>query len=98
MAEVKLEDSWRKNLESEFEEPYFKELTDFIHEEYKRAIVYPNPKHIFRAFDETSFDKVRVVILGQDPYHGAGQANGLCFSVNAEVRPPPSLRNIFKEL
>src|SRR3989344_9329470 len=98
MTEVKIEASWKKHLLDEFEQPYFKQLTDFVREEYKRATVYPNPKNVFRAFDETSFDKVRVVILGQDPYHGAGQANGLCFSVNAEVRPPPSLRNIFKEL
>jgi len=98
MAEVKIEASWKKHLAREFEESYFTELTDFVREEYKRATVYPNPKHIFRAFEETPFEKVRVVILGQDPYHGEGQANGLCFAVNPGVRPPPSLQNIFKEL
>ncbi len=98
MAEVKIEQSWKARLEGEFGQDYFKQLTDFVREEYKRAVVYPNPKQIFRAFDETPFEKVKVVILGQDPYHGEGQANGLCFAVNSGVRPPPSLQNIWKEI
>jgi uracil-DNA glycosylase len=98
MAEVKIEQSWKKRLEDEFGKAYFKQLTDFVREEYKRNTVYPHPKHIFRCFDETPFDKVKVVVLGQDPYHGEGQANGLCFAVNSGVRPPPSLQNIWKEL
>lgn len=98
MGEVKIEAAWKEKLASEFEEPYFKELSAFVRDEYQKTIVYPNPKNVFRAFDECPFDSVRVVILGQDPYHGAGQANGLCFAVNPGVRPPPSLQNIFKEL
>lgn len=93
-----MEGSWKKHLAEEFSEQYFQDLTSFVRKEYKRATVYPHPKNIFRAFDETPFDSVKVVILGQDPYHGRGQANGLCFAVNAEVKAPPSLQNIFKEL
>lgn len=93
-----MEEGWKKHLAAEFGEPYFKELSHFVHGEYTRVNVYPPPKHIFRAFDECPFDAVKVVILGQDPYHGAGQANGLCFAVNAGVSAPPSLQNIFKEL
>lgn len=96
--EVRIGGGWKKKLESEFGESYFVGLTDFVHREYAKSTVYPEPKNIFRAFDLTSFDEVKVVILGQDPYHGAGQANGLCFAVNPGVRPPPSLQNIFKEL
>ena len=98
MAEVKIETSWKEKLAGEFEQGYFKELSQFVREEYARATVYPNPKHVFRAFDETPFDQVKVVILGQDPYHGAKQAIGLCFAVSPEVKGPPSLQNIFKEL
>lgn len=98
MSEVKIEKSWKKYLSEEFNEQYFKDLTSFVRAEYTRATVYPHPKNIFRAFDETPFDQVKVVILGQDPYHGRGQANGLCFAVNPEVKVPPSLQNIFKEL
>lgn len=95
---VKIESSWAKHLSGEFEEEYFKELTDFVKKEYQDGAVYPAPKNIFRAFDLCPFDKVKVVILGQDPYHGTGQANGLSFAVNGDERVPPSLQNIFKEI
>lgn len=98
MAEVKIGGGWKEKLAHEFDDPYFEELARFVKEEYQRASVYPYPKDIFRAFDLCPFDQVKVVILGQDPYHGAGQANGLCFSVNPDMVPPPSLQNIFKEL
>lgn len=98
MGDVKIEKSWKEKLDGEFEQEYFRELTAFVREEYKKGTVYPAPKNIFRAFDETPFDQVKVVILGQDPYHGLNQANGLCFAVNPEVRTPPSLQNIFKEM
>lgn len=93
-----MESSWKTHLSEEFGQVYFKDLTEFVRTEYTKATVYPHPKQIFRAFDETPFEKVKVVILGQDPYHGPGQANGLCFAVNPDVRPPPSLQNIWKEL
>lgn len=96
--EVKLEESWKTRLEFEFTKPYFQDLINFVKQEYTEQTVYPKPSHIFRAFDECSFDDVKVVILGQDPYHGPGQANGLCFSVNPDVTIPPSLRNIYKEI
>ena len=96
--EVKIEASWKKHLEEEFGKPYFKELTDFVKAEYKSKTVFPHPKAIFRAFELTPFDAVKVVILGQDPYHGPGQANGLSFAVNEGVPVPPSLQNIFKEI
>jgi uracil-DNA glycosylase len=96
--EVNIEPSWKEVLKAEFDKPYFTELTAFVKEEYKTATVYPHPKNLFRAFELTPFDKVKVVILGQDPYHGAGQAHGLSFSVVEGVRNPPSLQNIFKEL
>lgn len=95
---VKLEAGWRDRLQSEFKQPYFKQLVAFVKSEYESHEVYPRGADIFRAFDACPFDKTRVVILGQDPYHGAGQAHGLCFSVNDGVRIPPSLVNIFKEL
>jgi uracil-DNA glycosylase len=98
MGDVKIGGGWKEKLAAEFDQAYFTALSDFVRAEYERAIVYPNPKHVFRAFEETPFEKVKVVILGQDPYHGEGQANGLCFAVNPGVRPPPSLQNIFKEL
>lgn len=96
--EVRINESWKKRLAPEFEKPYFKELAEFVRNEYQTAAVYPPPKDIFRAFDLCPFEAVRVVILGQDPYHGAGQANGLSFAVHAGVRNPPSLQNIFKEI
>ncbi len=96
--DVRLEPSWKEKLKGEFEKSYFKELTSFVKEEYQKTSVYPHPKNIFRAFDLCPFDAVKVVILGQDPYHGKGQANGLSFAVEAGVRPPPSLQNIFKEI
>src|SRR3989344_1256979 len=96
--EVKIDPSWREGLKSEFEQPYFKELVAFVKKEYQDETVYPPPKHIFRAFDLCPFDKVKGIILGQDPYHGPRQANGLCFAVSDGVTPPPSLQNIFKEI
>lgn len=95
---VRIEESWKRRLASEFEQPYFTELRGFVRQEYASRVVYPPATHIFRAFDECPFDAVKVVILGQDPYHGAGQANGLCFAVGRTVAPPPSLQNIFKEI
>ena len=96
--QVTIEASWKKVLELEFDKEYFKKLTDFVKSEYQNSTVYPPPKFIFRAFDLTPFNQVKVVILGQDPYHGAGQANGLCFAVNHGVRLPPSVQNIYKEI
>ncbi len=95
---VKLEASWKERLHSEFSQDYFVQLSSFIRSEYARGGVYPHPKYVFRAFDECPFNSVRVVIVGQDPYHGFGQANGLCFAVNDGSEAPPSLKNIFKEL
>ncbi len=95
---VKLESSWKAALQDEFEREYFTKLTEFVRSEYKHAIVYPPPKNIFRAFELCPFDTVEVVILGQDPYHGVSQANGLCFAVSEEMPLPPSLQNIFKEI
>ncbi len=97
-ADVKIEASWKEALKEEFGQDYFKTLREFVKGEYQHAIVYPAPKNIFRAFELTSFEKVEVVILGQDPYHGPKQANGLCFAVNEGVPLPPSLQNIFKEI
>jgi len=96
--QVKIENSWALRLHDEFNKPYFIELTQFVKEEYRIATVFPPGKEIFRAFDCCTIDELRVVILGQDPYHGAGQAHGLCFSVNQGIKPPPSLVNIFKEI
>lgn len=95
---VKLEPSWKKALSGEFDELYFQELATFVKSEYQTTTVYPPPQFIFAALDHCPFDQVKVVILGQDPYHGPSQANGLCFSVNDGVPFPPSLLNIFKEL
>jgi uracil-DNA glycosylase len=95
---VRIDESWRPHLEAEFQKPYFSGLREFVREEYAKRRVFPAAARIFRAFDECPFEKVKVVILGQDPYHGAGQANGLCFSVDAGVATPPSLANIFKEI
>lgn len=96
--EVRIEPSWHEVLKDEFEKPYFSILTDFVRKEYKTKTVFPPAKLIFSAFDLCPFDKVKVVIIGQDPYHGYGQAHGLCFSVNDGVQFPPSLVNIFKEI
>ena len=96
--EVKIEESWKERLAPEFEKPYFQELVSFIKQEYTGKQIFPPAKQIFNAFNHCSFDNCRVVILGQDPYHGPGQANGLCFSVNDGIRMPPSLINIFKEI
>ncbi len=96
--EVKIEESWKAHLKGEFEQQYFKELTEFVKREYKGGKIYPPPKNIFRAFELCSVDKVKVVILGQDPYHGEKQANGLAFAVDERVAVPPSLQNIFKEI
>jgi len=96
--DVKIQSSWKDALQSEFEKDYFIKLTEFVRGEYKTKSVYPPGNLIFNAFDHCSFDKVKVVIIGQDPYHGPGQAHGLCFSVNDGVIFPPSLLNIFKEI
>jgi uracil-DNA glycosylase len=95
---VRIEESWKQQLQEEFEKPYFRELIDFVHREYAAGTCYPPGRQIFNAFEICPFQKVKVVIIGQDPYHGPGQANGLCFSVNPGVRIPPSLQNIFKEI
>lgn len=95
---VKIEESWEKVLQPDFDKPYFKELTDFVRSEYAATTIYPPASLIFNAFNLCPFDKVKVVIIGQDPYHGPGQAHGLCFSVNDGVQFPPSLQNIFKEI
>lgn len=96
--EVKIEASWKETLAEEFEKEYFAKTVEFVKSEYQSEKVYPPAKFIFRAFDLTPFDEVKVVILGQDPYHGEGQANGLCFAVNQGVRLPPSVQNIYKEI
>ena len=96
--EVKIAQDWKDILAPEFEKPYFEELTHFVRDEYAVHRVYPRGSNIFRAFDKCPFDKLKVVIIGQDPYHGPGQAHGLCFSVADGVPFPPSLQNIFKEV
>lgn len=96
--QINLEPSWKNILADEFEKPYFKSLIEFVKSEYSQHTCYPKGGHIFSAFDSCPFDKVKVVIIGQDPYHGVGQANGLCFSVNDGIAFPPSLVNIFKEI
>lgn len=95
---LKIEESWKKVLGDEAEKTYFKTLSAFVKKEYVSSVVYPSPKDIFHAFDLCPFDQVKVVILGQDPYHGAGQANGLSFAVATGMPLPPSLKNIFKEI
>ena len=95
---VRIESSWKEALASEWDSPYFKVLTDFVRSEYAATVVYPPAGKIFAAFDSCPFSDVRVVILGQDPYHGVGQANGLSFSVNPGIEVPRSLQNIYKEL
>lgn len=96
--DVRIEPSWKVKLNEEFEKSYFKELAEFVRREYQTGTIYPPAKLIFNAFDRCSFDEAKVVIIGQDPYHGRGQANGLCFSVNDGILMPPSLKNIFKEI
>ncbi|MBE6196813.1 MAG: uracil-DNA glycosylase [Rikenellaceae bacterium] len=96
--EVRIAEDWKALLHEEFEKPYFRELVAFVRQEYASGSVYPQGRNIFRAFDKCPFDRLKVVIIGQDPYHGEGQANGLCFSVGAGVPFPPSLQNIFKEV
>ena len=93
-----IEESWKKELGEEFQADYFKTLKQFLVEERKKHILYPPASKIFSCFNYTPFDKVKVVIIGQDPYHGQGQANGLCFSVSPGIQQPPSLQNIFKEI
>lgn len=96
---IQLHESWLTYLWEEFEKPYFKKIKEFLETEIKAGkIIYPHPKNIFNALNTTHFDNVKVVIIGQDPYHGPGQAHGLSFSVQDWVRQPPSLKNIFKEI
>lgn len=95
---VQIEPTWKEVLEQEFDKPYFEELVHFVKGEYSKTRVYPPGSQIFNAFDHCAFDQVKVVILGQDPYHGPSQAHGLCFSVNEGIPMPPSLVNIFKEI
>lgn len=96
--DVKIAADWKQLLQEEFNKPYFEELTHFVREEYATGVIYPAGRNIFRAFDKCPVESLKVVIIGQDPYHGPGQANGLCFSVNDGVPFPPSLQNIFKEV
>ena len=96
--DVKMEPSWKARLSGEFEQDYFVRLTDFVRQEYRHATIYPRGSEIFNAFAHCPFDRVKVVIIGQDPYHEPGQAHGLCFSVQDGARFPPSLVNIFKEI
>ncbi|MFI3314208.1 MAG: uracil-DNA glycosylase [Rikenellaceae bacterium] len=95
---LNIADDWKSVLADEFEKPYFAKLCEFVENEYETATIYPTKSNIFRAFDKCSFDNLKVVIIGQDPYHGPNQANGLCFSVSEGVAIPPSLKNIFKEV
>lgn len=96
--DVRIENSWKRMLADEWDKDYFVRLTDFVREQYRTRVVFPPAGKIFAAFDSCPFDKVKAVIIGQDPYHGPGQANGLCFSVSPGVPMPPSLVNIFKEV
>ena len=96
--EVKIEESWKAVLAEEFEKPYFARLAEFVRAAYRNGVVYPPPGKIFEAFNRTPFDRVKVVILGQDPYHEPGQAMGLCFSVPQGIQVPPSLVNIITEI
>lgn len=96
--DIRIAPSWKIRLADEFTKPYFSNLVDFVKQEYNSQTIYPPGKEIFQAFDCCGFSNTKVVIIGQDPYHGAGQANGLCFSVRDGVRIPPSLVNIFKEI
>lgn len=97
--DIKMEQSWKEVLKPEFSKPYFQQIVTFLKtEKLQKKIIYPSGSLIFNAFDQTPFDQLKVVILGQDPYHGAGQAHGLCFSVQDGIPPPPSLINIYKEI
>ncbi|MBO7312463.1 MAG: uracil-DNA glycosylase [Alistipes sp.] len=96
--DVRIAEDWKEILCEEFSKPYFEELVSFVKQEYASGEIFPAGRNIFRAFDKCPFDKLKVVIIGQDPYHGEGQANGLCFSVNEGTPFPPSLKNIFKEV
>ncbi|MEW2922135.1 uracil-DNA glycosylase [Muricauda sp. ANG21] len=96
--DVSIEPSWKAHLQPEFEMPYFQQLTNFVRQEYQNHTCYPKGKDIFAAFDYCPFQETKVVIIGQDPYHGPNQANGLCFSVKDGIPHPPSLVNIFKEI
>ena len=96
--DVKIENSWKEALKNEFEKPYFASLCDFVRQEYKTSTIYPPASLIFNAFNLCPMNKIKVVIIGQDPYHEPGQAHGLCFSVNDGVKFPPSLQNIYKEI
>lgn len=96
--QVRIEESWKAVLQSEFDKQYFADLVAFIKQEYATKIIYPKARNIFKAFDLCPFDKVKVVIIGQDPYHEPGQAQGLCFSVPDDIKIPPSLVNIYKEI
>lgn len=98
MTDIKIDPTWKTALEPEFQKPYWKELTTNVRDQYHTKKVYPAAANIFRAFDLCPLDSVKVVIVGQDPYHGAGQANGLSFSVNDGILFPPSLKNIFQEI
>lgn len=98
MNSVRINELWKEELKEEFEKPYWNELTTFVRQEYTTHTVYPPPKDVFRAFDLCPFDKVKVVIVGQDPYHGPAQANGLCFAVHEGIPLPPSLKNMYKEI
>ncbi len=97
-TEIKIEEGWKKELDHELHQPYFQQLREFLVAERTAYTIYPKGGHIFRAFDATPFSKTKVVLIGQDPYHGAGQAEGLSFSVASGIKPPPSLVNIYKEL
>lgn len=96
--QVQIESSWAQRLHSEFDAPYFQQLTDFVRSEYRQTTCYPPGPEIFNAFNLCPFEQTKVVLIGQDPYHGPGQAEGLCFSVKEGVKMPPSLVNIFKEI
>ncbi len=96
--DVRIAEDWKEILQEEFDKPYFEELTRFVRSEYAAGQIFPAGRNIFRAFDKCPFETLKVVVIGQDPYHGVGQANGLCFSVNDGVPFPPSLQNIFQEI
>ncbi len=96
--DVNIQQSWKTYLQGEFDKPYFTQLAEFVKEEYRKHKCYPQGNRIFAAFDHSTFENTKVVIIGQDPYHGPGQANGLCFSVRDGIAHPPSLINIFKEV
>lgn len=98
MSDVKIHPSWKDKLEGQFELPYWNEMTTFVRDQYQTKKIYPPARQIFNAFEMCPFEEVKVVIIGQDPYHGSGQANGLSFAVSESVNPPPSLQNIFKEI